>query len=99
MAAAGDVYAGVSSVANGASLTVQPAGSSDEAVIHNLYYEGAVEMYITDGTNSIKFDSDSNTFTSRQGMVVHVTHLQWLTVKNVSSATQKIAFDGVYTKP
>lgn len=45
------------SIANNASLD-PAAGRGAEWLIKNLYYGGAVEIYRTDGTNSIKIDSD-----------------------------------------
>lgn len=96
--AAGDVYVNIASVANNAYLTIQPAGSA-EAVIHNIYYAGAVEFYRYDGTNNLKFDSDTATATfAREGLFLHVTNGSYARVKNVSGSTMLMGFDGVYTK-
>lgn len=95
--AAGDVFSCVpTSVAAGASLTIQP-GAGVEASIHNLYYAGAVEMYYTDGTNSIKFDSDA-TAGARLGAIFHVTNTKYLQVKNVTAGAILIAYDGIQSK-
>ena len=97
--AAGDVYSGgPTSVANGAYLTIQPAGTS-EAVIHNIYWSAnGVEIYWYDGANEIKMDSDSS-FGGRFCMSFHVTNTRYIRVKNVSGgAAIYIGWDGIYTK-
>lgn len=94
--AAGDVFAGVASVAAAGNLDIQPASGS-EATVHNVYYAGAVEFHAYDGTNDLTWDSDS-TSGARLGMVTHVTHTQWLRVHNPGASAVLVAYDGVYTK-
>lgn len=95
--AAGDVVSGFStSVANNGFMTIQ-ASTGQEWVIHNIYYAGAVEFYVTDGTNSIKFDSDTGAG-ARLGGVFHVTETKYLQVKNVAGTTAHLAYDGIQTK-
>jgi hypothetical protein len=67
--ALGDVQTAISSVANNAFLDIKPA-SGVEWVIHNVLYNGAMELYKTDGTNSIKVDSDT-TAGGRIGVYLH----------------------------
>lgn len=93
--AVGDVYSGIQSVAAGDFLTIQPPAGT-EVVITNIYYEGPVEVYFTDGTNSIKVDSDL-TGGSMQGRCFHITNALYLKVKNTDTAAKFIGFDGVIT--
>lgn len=94
--AVGDVVSVVpTSVSAAASLTIQPS-STAEWVIHNLYYGAAVEVYYTDGTNSIKIDSDAS-LGGRFGAVFHVTATKYLALKNVSAGAAYFAYDGVIT--
>lgn len=95
--AVGDVFDCVpTSVADAAFLAIQPSGTA-EAVIHNIYYGGAVEFYKYDGTNSIKFDSDAAAG-GRLGYAFHVKNSCYIRIKNVSGAAIYIAYDGIYTK-
>jgi hypothetical protein len=94
--AAGDVYAGISSIANNAYLDIQPS-SGVEAVIHDVYYAGAVEFHFYDGTNDINFDSDSSAG-ARLGMTWHCTNSVRVRIKNTSGGTMLIGYDGVQTK-
>lgn len=93
--AVGDATTGLSSIANNAYLDIQ-AGIGVEWIIHNIYYPDAVEIYLTDGTNEIKFDFDTSSG-ARLGYVFHVTNGHYLRVKNVSGATMYIGYDGVVT--
>lgn len=95
--AVGDAVASMSAaVANNGTVNIQP-GSGVEWVIHNTYYEGAVEFYIVNGANTIKFDSDT-TFGARLGAMYHLTNTQYLQIKNVSGGAIDIAYDGIQTK-
>ena len=84
------------SVANNASLAIQP-GAGAEWLIKNLYYGGAVEIYRTDGTNSIKIDSDGATG-GRFSASFLLTSASYMTIKNVSGAAIYICYDGLVTK-
>lgn len=94
--AVGDVVNGLSSVAANAYLNIQPA-SGVEWAIHNIYHEGDIEIYLTDGTNYLLFDVDRG-----RGVysptVFHVTNAIYIAVKNIESAAQLIGYDGVQTK-
>lgn len=99
--AAGSVYALLESIGNGSSQTIRPASGS-EAVVHNLFYAGNVEVYATDGTNSILIAKDSTADAagggSMLGLFLHVTNAHWLTVKNVAASGSKvIGYNGVVT--
>lgn len=94
--AAGDSTSGLQSVAAGGVLNIQPTGTN-EWVIHNVYYGGAVDFNWTDGTNVLKFDSDTAAG-ARLGSVFHVTSTKWLQIKNTSGGAFLIGYDGVATK-
>lgn len=85
------------SVAAGASLTIRPA-SGEEWIIHNI--EGAIgyplEIYKTDGTNPILFDSNpSGGFI---GYAFHVTYTSYFTIKNTDASSRYISYDGIVSK-
>lgn len=83
-------------VANNGFLDIRPT-SGQEWTIHNLEYSGAVELYKTDGTNSIKVDSDT-TGGGRIGVYLHSTNGVYWQLKNVSGASAFLSYDGVQTK-
>lgn len=97
MAVAGDVMSKIQNIANNNTLDIKPSGESEEWVIHNLLYGGAMELYKTDGTISIKVDSDT-TAGGRIGVYLHCTNLVWYQLKNVSGALMALSYDGVQTK-
>jgi hypothetical protein len=95
--AAGDVVTGITSVATTGVIDIKPT-SGVEWVIHNIYWgQGPVELYKTDGTNSIKFDTDTS-FGGRMSTVFHVTNSQWIQIKNTAATATLIGYDGVQTK-
>ena len=95
--AAGDAYVvAPTSTANNASLTLAQ-GSGVEVVVHNIYYGGAVEFYWTDGTNPIKFDSDT-ALGGRLNLQHHCTQTRYISIKNVSGGTIFIGADGMTTR-
>lgn len=95
--AQGDVKKGLSSITTNAVLNIQPP-AGEEWVIHNVYYnQGTVEFNITDGTNVLKFDTDT-TPGGRFSAVFHVTNTQWLQIKNTATTSTLIGYDGVQTK-
>lgn len=93
--AAGDVVSGISSVAAAGVLLLQP-GAGVEWVVHNLYYAAAVDVYFTDGTNHLKFDSDGAG--ARIGTVFHCTNARYLRLVNTSAGTALYGYDGIQTK-
>lgn len=94
--AVGDVVSSLTSTANNGTLTAQPSAGV-EWVIHNVYYGGAMELYVTNGTDSIKVDSDT-AIGGRLGVVFHVNNTRYLQVKNVSGSTTVLGYDGIQTK-
>lgn len=95
--AVGDVVTGITSVASAGVLDIRPA-SGVEWVIHNIYYnQGTVQLYKTDGTNILQFDTDTAQG-ARLGAVFHCTNAQWIQVKNTAGTATLIGYDGVQTK-
>lgn len=93
--AAGNMVGGTASVA-ATSGTYDIKPSSGEWVIHNIYYAGAVQFSMTDGTNTIQFDSDT-TAGARLGMTTHVSSTYWLRISNTGGSAVLIAYDGMQT--
>jgi hypothetical protein len=77
-------------------LDIQPVAGS-EAVIHNVYHEGGVEIYRYDGTNNLLFATaiDAGVYAY---YAFHVNNTDRIRVKNTESAAKLIGFDGIYTK-
>lgn len=94
--AQGDVKDGLQSVAAGAVLDIRP-GVAEEWVINNIYYGGQVEINKTDGTNVLKFDSDT-TVGGRLGTIFRCTNTRWLQIKNSGTNAILIGYDGIQTK-
>jgi len=94
--AVGDVVSGIASVANLVYMDIQPSVGV-EIVIHNIMHESDVELYIFDGTNNLKFDSEVG-MGAWCGFFFHATNTIYYRVKNVSGVVQLIAYDGIQTK-
>lgn len=92
MAAIGDVVTIIPTlVANNLTLDIKPL--SGMWTIHNLSYGGAMELYKTDGTNSIKVQSDPSGGGCLSYML-HCTPISWYQLKNVSGASAYMSYDG-----
>lgn len=95
--AAGDVIIfGPSSVADTAFLDLQP-GAGVEIVVHNICYEGAMELYFSNGSTNVKADEDT-TAGSRLGLFLHCTNSNYYRIKNVSGGAVNMGADGIVTK-
>jgi hypothetical protein len=94
--AVGDVFDGSATLTAGASVDIRPSAGV-EAVIHNIYHDGDVELIKTDGTVSVSFDSDVGKGVYAK-FSIHVTNSRWLQVKNISAGTVKVSWDGIVTK-
>ena len=94
--AVGDVKKDLQSIPSNGTLDIRPP-SGEEWVIHNIYHSAEAELYITNGTISAKISKHD-----REGgwfcYWFHVTNDQWLQVKNISSSSAVIGYDGVQTK-
>jgi len=89
------VAADLQSIADQASMVIQPNGT-EEWVIHNIEYGGAMELYRVSAAGSLLFDSDTGSG-ARLGYAFHVTLTQWLEMKNVSGGPVLIGYDGIVT--
>ena len=96
MSAVGDVYSSYSNdLADDGTLDAQPA-STAEAVIHNIYHGGDVEVYLHNGANTVKIDEATGAGVM-SWLSYHVTNSVYITIKNVNGDAQDFGFDGVYT--
>lgn len=92
--AKGDAKIGaITSVAAAASMTIQPA-NGETWMLKGCAYGGAVEVYITDGVNSVLIDSDGAAgYMNNMGFLISNT--QYATIKNVSAGAIYIRYDAV----
>ncbi|MFA5306101.1 MAG: hypothetical protein WC365_01490 [Candidatus Babeliales bacterium] len=98
MAELGDAVVIVpTSVNAAASLTVRPA-SGDEWIIHNIFSEDGypIEVYITDGTNTIKIDANASG--GLLGYAFHLTYAVYMTIKNTDASARYISYNGIVSK-
>lgn len=94
--ARGDTVAGLSSIGAAATLTIQP-GSGVEWIVHNIYHEAEVELYIVESTNELLFDDDS-VKGSWSTYFFHLTNTHYLKVKNTNAGAKLIGYDGIVSK-
>ena len=94
--AVGDVYSAYSNnLANDGYLDIRPSGTV-EAVIHNIYHGGDVEIYLSDGTNTFKFDEDTGVGVMAW-LSYHVKNGVFIRIKNVNGDAQDFGYDGIIT--
>jgi len=93
--AVGDVYSGMSSVAASGYLDIQPSGTV-EAVIHNIYHDGDIQLEFYDGTNSLIFDTDTGSGIYAK-YAFHVKNALRIRVKNTAATAKLIGYDGICT--
>jgi hypothetical protein len=97
MANAGDAFiAYENDLANNGTLDAQPAAGG-EAIVHNIWYGGAVEVYRNDGTNTVKIAED-DAAGIMEWLSYHVTNTEYITIKNVSGEAVDVGYDGIYTQ-
>lgn len=96
MAAGNMIGAMNMTVANNGTVDLKPANGTDEWVIHNIYYSGAVSFAICDGTNLVTFDSDIGQG-FRIGLSTHVKQSQFIRLTNTSGSSINVAYDGIQT--
>lgn len=92
----GDTVASVSSVNAAATKTIQP-GAGIEWIIHNIYHEAEVELYIVEGANELLFDSVA-TKGSWSAYFHHLTNTVYLKVKNTNAGAKLIGYGGIVSK-
>ena len=92
----GDQASAIETVADNASMTIQPSGTS-EYVIHNIYVPTTanIELYRTNGTLSVFADNNTG---SLFNFFFHASNTQYIMIKNVSGGEIQIAYDGTVTK-
>ena len=94
--AIGDVVSALSSIADDAYLTIQPAAGVEWCVKNILFpATKAVELYFYDGTNEVLLDSASASWVSYS---YDLNNTRYLRVKNVSGAAIYIGYTGIVTK-
>ena len=91
--AVGDTVAGISSITAAATITIKP-GSGAEWIIHNIYHEAEVEIYIVEGSNELLFD-DAAAKGSWSAYFFHLTNTHYLKVKNTNAGSKLIGYDGI----
>lgn len=96
MAAIGDMFADIQSVNDDAYLDIRP-GTSEEADVHNIYYEDAIEVSRYDGSNEITCHTEDDAGILAM-FCFHVGYTDRIRVRNVAGTTALIGYDGVYTK-
>jgi hypothetical protein len=71
--------------------------TGSEFIIHNIYYSDAMAMAITNGTDQVVYDGDTNNG-ARMGTTIHCNGNQWLRVFNTNvSNLLYVTFDGIQT--
>ena len=80
------------SVAQNAYLTIQPVGS-EVFIVQNLYFEGDMELYLTDGTNSFLIESETSE--NRLEGTWYLTSDHYLKIKNKEATAKLLSYDGV----
>jgi len=90
----GDMVSGHTTVLSGQYVTIVPATSSVEWVIHNIYIAlgSSTEVYRTDGTTPVKLMNSSTSLLSYE---FHCSTSSYITIKNVGSTTLTIGYDGI----
>jgi hypothetical protein len=94
--AKGDTVASVSSVNAAATKIIQP-GAGIEWIIHNIYHEAEVELYVVESTNELLFD-DAAAKGSLSAYFFHLTNTHYLKVKNTNAGAKLIGYDGIVSK-
>lgn len=94
--ARGDTVASISSVVAAAVKTIQP-GAGIEWIIHNIYHEAEVELYVVEGANELLFD-DAAAKGSWSAYFFHLTNTHYLKVKNTNVGAKLIGYDGIVSK-
>lgn len=90
----GDAKIGaISSIEVSSNMTIQPL-AGETWLLKSIGYSGAVEVYITDGTNSILVASDATTG-QMLGLNLLLSNSQYVIVKNVKTSAILARYDAV----
>ena len=95
--AVGDVVTNITSLANNAYLTYQPAAGVETMVI-NTYGEGAFETYVYNGTTRILIDKSTSTPYATTLQKILVNNTIYMQIKNVSGSTLNFGYSGIQIK-
>ena len=94
--AQGDAVGHISSVNAAGTLEIRP-DAGVEWIIHNIYHEAEVELYVSDSANNLLFDSAA-VKGSWSGHFFHITNTQWLKVYNTNAGSKLMGYDGIVSK-
>jgi hypothetical protein len=93
--AVGDSVTGISTIGAETSATIQPAGT-EEWIIHNIYFGGNASIGVVQGS-SIWFDNEAGPG-ALSGYFFHLTNSHYFLVKNNSSGSICVSYDGIISK-
>ena len=93
----GDAVGTTTSIAAGVSKIIQPA-SGIEWIIHNVYHEGAANIYITDDGGVTLLFASSGGKGSWSATFFHLRNNHYLKVMNTESSAKLISYDGIVSK-
>lgn len=93
--AVGRMFSGFVSVDSNDVVSIRPS-SGVEVVLHNIYFSGPVVFYISNGTDDIPFENAADAG-GLMDVRIHISYTYFIKVKNVSSSTINVAWDGVIT--
>ena len=87
----------VASILPSTYLDIQPSGSTEEWVIHNIIVPlgCTCELYKTDGTYYIL---DGTLSCSIKRVQFHCTNAIYYTIKNVGATAVTVSYDGIITR-
>jgi uncharacterized protein YuzB (UPF0349 family) len=91
--AVGDLVGDIQSIAAGAYLDMQPAGTV-EWIVHNVAHESDAALNRFDGTNSLDFDTQYGVG-GWLGYFLHCGNVDRYRIKNGNTAAKLVAYDGV----
>lgn len=91
----GDKFSTLAAVSGGGDLLVKPP-EGVEVTIMNFYYSGSIELYFTDGSNSVKLGYDWEEG-SLQGWW-NITNQRYIKMHNPTTISLVYGYDGVVTK-
>lgn len=84
----------LSSVNAGEYLDIKPGSAGVEWCIHNIVCETTCELYLSNGTNEVKFDTN----TANAGWINQawfITYTNYLRVKNTSASPAYFGYTGI----
>lgn len=92
----GDKFGNIVELPTNGSLDIRPPRGC-ECTIHNMFWEGMVSLYLTNGSISVLIGS-STQVGSRLNENLGCTDTLYYTIKNDSSRPTVVGFMGAFTK-